>query len=231
MHIREITLDGYHLSKLKHFYSMILGFDLLFENPKSFSIQAGETVLTFKQSEENEKPFYHFAFNIPHNQFNDAKIWVSSKVPLIKLNNQDEFDFKNWNAHSFYFYDPVGNIIEFIARHNLYNQSNNAFSEKSILNISEIGLPVYSVEKFYKIIKEDLHILAFSGNSKNFLAAGDENGLFIIVPNGRKWFPDCSEAKIFPLSLKIISIVEKTIEFENLPYKISASIDHSEIDV
>jgi hypothetical protein len=40
------------------------------------------------------------------------------------------------------FLRPAGNIVEFIARHNLVSDSDGDFKSADILNISEIGLAV-----------------------------------------------------------------------------------------
>lgn len=222
MDIRTLILETHSITDLKKFYSEILELDIEAGDNNSITFKAGTTDIKFLKSEfENDKPFYHFAFNIPENQFLNAKEWISSKVELIKLNGEDEFDFKNWNAHSVYFYDTAGNIIELIARHNLKNGSDEKFSGKSLLNISEVGFPVKDVRKFYTNLKESFDIPVFSGDLKTFTAAGDENGLFIIVPEGRKWFPDCPEAQIYPAEVNIISIQETV--FKNNGYKITSS--------
>lgn len=224
MIIKGLELFTDKPDELKKFYSQTLGLELIREDARSFSVKAGKSVLTFSLTADFTKPFYHFAFNIPENKLSEAKVRMSAKLNLISLNGEDEFDFRSWNAHSIYFYDPSGNIIELIARHNLNNSSSEEFSGKSILSISEIGLPVYNVENFFEEISREYKIPLFSGDKKEFCAAGDDNGLFIIVNKGRKWFPDCGPARIFPLVINILSEKIKETEFEKLPYKIISSI-------
>ncbi|WP_085505155.1 hypothetical protein [Thalassobacillus devorans] len=63
----------------------------------------------------------------------------------MKLNSEegeDEADFSHIQAHSLYFYDPAGNVVEFISRHSTAEKSEEPFSSKSILNISEMSLTV-----------------------------------------------------------------------------------------
>jgi len=213
MDLKEIILETHSINDLKNYYADILELDITAAGNNSIVIKAGSTYIKFlESSNKKDKPFYHFAFNIPENQFREAKEWISSKVQLIKLDGEDEFDFKSWNAHSIYFYDIAGNIIELIARHNLKNRSDEKFSGRSLLNVSEMGLPVKDVQNFYTKLKESFDIPLFSGDLKTFTAAGDENGLFIIVPVGRKWFPDCPEAKIYPATMNIISKNERVLE-------------------
>ncbi|WP_260321042.1 hypothetical protein [Peribacillus simplex] len=49
----------------------------------------------------------------------------------------EESNFAHLPAHAFYFYDPSGNIVEFISRYEIAKDSIEPFSVKSILNISE----------------------------------------------------------------------------------------------
>lgn len=217
MRIEQLILDTGKLSSLKDFYKIKLGMNVTGETANSFTIQTSSTNIIFNLSTGLQNPFYHFAFNIPENQFMEAKNWAKERVELISLNGEDEFDFKNWNAHSVYFYDPAGNIVELIARHNLQNASDEKFTGNSILKISEMGLPVRDPSMFYEKLKQVLELPNFSGDMKTFIAAGDEDGLFIIVNEGRNWFPDCQSAKIFPALIKIVS--EKEIIYEESKYK------------
>ena len=223
MIIKELALYTNLIEELKEFYSQTLELALIKEDESSFAVSCGDSVLMFTLTNGIKDPFYHFAFNIPENKFKEAKDWISGKTELIKLNGEDEFDFRSWNAHSVYFYDPSGNIIELIARHNLNNASDEEFSGRSILSVSEAGLPVDDVDRFFSEVNKEFNIPQFSGDRSAFCAAGDDSGLFIIVSKGRKWFPDCCDAEIFPLLIIIRSNIEKELEFENLPYKIISS--------
>jgi len=222
MQIKEIILQTHLINELKNFYLNTIGLKLLNENDKSFSVKAGSSVIKFNKFKlnKNEFPFYHFAFNIPQNQFSEAKKWLAAKVQLIKLDGEDEFHFKSWNAHSIYFYDPAGNIIELIARHNLTNSTDLLFSGESLLCISEIGIPVINLKGFLNRLSEDVHLPLFSGDNETFSAIGNEEGLFILVNKGRKWYPDCPEAEIFPLSVEINSDKESEIIIDEINFKI-----------
>jgi len=222
MKIREIILFTNLLNEQRSFYSDILELEIISSDNESFSVKAGASVITFKAASGDDNPQYHFAFNIPENQLAATKEWALKRFELITLDGEDEFNFESWNAHSVYFYDPAGNIVEFIARHNLRNRSDEAFSGKSILSVSEIGLPVKNVKEFFDKISSELKIPLFSGDEKNFAAMGDDEGLFIIVPEDRRWFPDCYDSKIFPVKVKIECGIITTIQFEDLPYLIES---------
>jgi len=79
----EITL---YTSKLKEqyvFYSKTLNFPIIEHSKTQFSIRVGESILRFKESEEDSSPFYHYAINIPSNKYKKAKKWLAEKTPLL----------------------------------------------------------------------------------------------------------------------------------------------------
>ncbi|MBV6479170.1 MAG: hypothetical protein HGGPFJEG_01931 [Ignavibacteria bacterium] len=224
MFIKEIFLYTSDPESLKKFYIDKLGFNLINFSREELSFEAGESIVRFIQIRDSVKPFYHFAFNIPSNIFLEAKEWIKSKdIMLIPLNGEDEFNFISWNAHSFYFYDAAGNIVEFIARHNLRNDTFKKFDIESIINVSEIGLPVKDVGNTFQLLNEKLSIPHFSGDMKTFEAAGNEDGLLIIVNEGRKWFPDCQEAEIFQLKIILNTGAVMNLPLEDGKYIISSA--------
>lgn len=220
MFIREVRLLANSITDLKDFYNGTLGLDIISEKVDSVTFGINESTLSFDLTDKTDKPFYHLAFNIPENRLKDAKAWLSGKTDLISLNGEDEFDFKTWNANSVYFYDVAGNILELIARHDLDNSSDREFSAGDLLNISEVGLPVRDPSASYEELANEFDLKVFSGDMKTFIAAGDNNGLFIIVNEGRKWFPDCPVARIFPLEVVIETDKTGMLEIKDTPYKI-----------
>jgi len=218
MRIIELKLPTTKLNEQKLFYADELGFELLNESGNSFTVKTGNSKLTFTHNKNSAENYYHFAFNIPQNQLNEATMWLKQFTQLIEYDSSPVIDFPNWNAHSIYFYDAQGNIVELIARHNLNNSSGEAFSAKSILNISEVGMPVESVAEFYTELNEKLGLNLWYGNKETFAAIGDEEGLFIVVTTNRNWFPTDKPCNIYPLEIKIQS--NKTITIDNPDYKI-----------
>lgn len=204
MQIKKIILETHLINELKIFYTDTLGLKLKSDSTETFTVTAGLSEIIFIRALKN-KPFYHFAFNIPENQISDARDWVLSFTDTIKLNGTEIFDFKSWDAHSVYFYDPAGNILELIARHRQKNSSDKKFSGESLLCISETGIPVINVNEFKRKIESQEDLTFFSGDNESFTALGDDNGLLIIVKNGRKWYPDCPEAEIFPVEVMVNS--------------------------
>lgn len=153
--------------------------------------------------------------NIPRRQLNNSKEWLIKKgINLLTFQNKTTIDFPNWNAQAVYFIDPSNNVLEFIARHNLNEKNEEKFTRQSILNISEIGISVNSVKEFYDFIKEKFNIPIYShiSNMVSFCAAGNEEGLFIIVPLERNWFPTDIKNGVFPTIVEIEN--EKKVDLE-----------------
>lgn len=142
MEVKKAILKTSDINSMKTFYTEILGMPLTEESEDKFQVIAGTSLLEFKANNVDSEPFYHFAFDIPSNKFRDAKTWVESKVKLNSEDGEDEVNFSHIPAHSLYFNDPAGNVVEFISRHSTAEKSEEPFSQKSILSISEMSLTV-----------------------------------------------------------------------------------------
>ena len=121
MLLKELRLKANHLSVLHNFYKEVLELPKVYSNENSLTIIAGTSKIIFEKTNEVENPFYHFAFNIPSNKFEEAFQWMKEKVELLWLDDYKSYvaGFVNWHAKSFYFTDPAGNILELIARFDL----------------------------------------------------------------------------------------------------------------
>ncbi len=112
MLLKEIRLQTKHLSALYNFYNDVLELPVKYLGEKNISIIAGQSQLIFEVTDDDLNPFYHFAFNIPSNKFEESIQWLQSRVKLLWLNDYKSYvaDFVNWHARSVYFLDPAGNI-------------------------------------------------------------------------------------------------------------------------
>lgn len=195
MHIRELHLQTADLAQLASFYEKTLGFTVRWndadDDDEAIEITIGASLLRFTPGGAHR---YHFAFNIPENQFEAAKKWIKERVQLIPMTDGAEsIHFESWVAHSLYFYDSAGNILEFIARHRLQNASDTPFSPESLLSISEIGMGVPAVKDAVYEIGAAFDVPVFDGlDNEDFTAMGNDEGLFIVVTAGREWFPNTS---------------------------------------
>ncbi|MBJ8029321.1 VOC family protein [Bacillus cereus group sp. N21] len=211
MLISRVTLYSNALEEMKDFYLNKLDFQLLHSSEMSFSIQVGESELEFRKNNLNSKPLYHFAFNIPSNQFSEAKEWAKKKVVLNVEDGEDEVYFSRSNAHSFYFMDPAGNIVEFISRHTISPESNESFSVHSILNVSEMSMTTDQVLAVgNQLIEYGILVRDGEALSDGFHFMG-ENGVYLLLgPSGRRWFFSELDAAVHPLQIEIDN--EKQIE-------------------
>lgn len=191
MQIRKLQLLSDDLEQTHHFYFSLLQLEVDSKDETQVSFKAGNSVLSFYKSHQ-QQPVYHFAFNIPHNQFNEALGWVGSKIKLVTIPASGHVaDFKSWNAKAFYFYDNNYNIVEMIARYDLQNIATIPFTGASICAVSEIGTVVEAPALFASGLVGEFDLSYFSKQLPlhDFKAVGDDEGLFIIVPPNRKWYP------------------------------------------
>ena len=218
MRIRRLELYTAQLDRQKQFYHVRLGLPLLAEDASSFNLAIGSSQLNFIQ--KNHVTPYHFAFNIPSNQHQDALAWLKQRVDIQGDNSQEIIDYPNWNAKAIYFYDEDRNIVELIARKNLQVENKDPFNHHALLSLSEIGLAVNDIETTYQCLQGFTQIPVYDGNFERFCAAGDENGLFIVINKNKKaWYPTNDQALTSDFK----------IDFEQNHQAVSFSFQHGEI--
>ncbi len=178
---------------MTQFYREVLELKIVSQNQDSTSFQIGSSILKFTHK-PNSKP-YHFAINIPAYKELEALEWVKLRTEILTDNSLEIQDFYNWNAKAIYFYDTDKNIVEFIARRNLKNESEQPFDSNQLLEISEIGIPITNIEYVYNKLHDNTGINIFDGNLERFCAMGDDHGLFICInKNVKDWFPTNDKA-------------------------------------
>jgi len=232
MRIVELTLQSKDIAAQRAFYHDLLGLPVIADGGQQITFQAGHTQLRFEQANSALPSVYHFAFNIPENQFMQAKDWLTARTPLAvspEDPQKEVYDFTDWNAHAFYFLDADGNIAEFIARHNLDNASHEPFSENSILGISEIGLATPDVIQTVEVLQQNVGIPVWRGaGSDMFCALGDEYGLFIVVKDGRNWLSSNRPAVPLPIQVLIEGISNLDYHVPGLPFHIRRGVRGTE---
>src|SRR5690606_22396291 len=197
--IKSATLYTNNLKALRRFYVNILELDLTESTAEQFTFRIGESHLTFKQTDQ--PAFYHFAINIPGNQFSMMKYWITDRITLNREEGRDEVYFPSFDADSMYFEDPAGNIVELIGRRkrDLFGD----LTKESFLNISEISMTTPHVVEVGDQL-QDLGIPLRNGtevnpDELNFLGRGDT--FIVLVPPGRKWYFSKKNAETFPLEM------------------------------
>ncbi len=204
MNIAYLELLSKDLHAQRDFYAGILGLPAVLESA-TLEVQAGRTILRFRQSSPEFDGAYHFAFNIPENQYQAAKQWITSRISLLRdESGREDFESKSWNSVSLYLLDAAGNVLEFIARHNLRNAVEGEFDSSQILNVSEIGLPSEDVLTLADQLCTRLGLPVFKQEPNEiFTPVGDEDGLLIIPVKDRIWMPDSGvPARLLPVKVR-----------------------------
>src|SRR5690625_3410464 len=210
----SILLYTNQLKELRRFYMNILELNITDETEEAFSIDIGTSKLTFKQS---DKPcFYHYAINIPGNQFSMLKHRIKERIPLNRERGIDEVYFSSFDADSMYFEDPAGNIIELIGRRKRDLFGNPTFAE-SFFNISEVGIVSSHLDDLseeFQDIGLPLRGTEISYDSVNFF--GREESFIVLVPPERKWYFSEQMSEVFPLEIELTNGYHITINEEGL---------------
>jgi catechol-2,3-dioxygenase len=203
MNIQRLELLTADLQAQRDFYAKIL------EIPAELTsagllVKAGTSEILFIQAPFDFDGAYHFAFDIPENQYHSAKKWISDRTTLLKdKTGRGDFNSESWNSDSMYFLDSAGNVLEFIARHNLQNAVQRDFDSSQILHVSEIGLPSEDVIGFAGELCARLGLSIFRQEpNETFTPVGDDHGLLILPVKDRIWMPDSGvPAKMLPVKV------------------------------
>jgi hypothetical protein len=227
-------LSAAPLAAAKEFYHRSLGLRVEEDKPDRLTVRAGDTRLTFAPAGPGDgKPFYHFAFNIPENKIVAARDWQRERTPLLPIPARlrdprypDEVvDYRHWNAHSVFFYDPGGNVVEYIARHDLGNAAKGPFGPGDILYASEIGLIVDDVPGVAAGLTRAVGPGQYKGGSDQFTALGDEHGLLLVMKRGRvlNFDPasDAKAARVFRTKLRVRGGKRADYRVPEFPYEIA----------
>ena len=204
MDILYLELSSKDLKAQQDFYANILELPVTLDS-SSLEVTAGKTMLRFMQAPSEFNGAYHFAFNIPEDQYQSAKQWITRRLPLLQdKTGTEDFESTSWNSTSFYFLDAAGNVLEFIARHNLQNAASEEFNASQILNVSEIGLPSEDVITLANQLCTKLGLSVFKQEPNDtFTPVGGDNGLLILPVKERIWMPDSGiPAKLLPVKLQ-----------------------------
>jgi len=191
MLIKETMLLTNNIKATAEFYTKVLQLPLIDKSENRVSFSVGHTTLSFLNTSQSN-PVYHFAFSIPSNKVDEAHEYIAARTMILPFTGETTIaDFTNWNAHAFYFHDNQNNILEFIAHHDLPNDTDKPFSPASIIGICEIGIPVDNVAQAGEKIFEDYKVPYYIKGPRlsDFSVMGDEYGLLIVTKIGRGWLP------------------------------------------
>ena len=222
------------LREMRAFYHDLLGMPAVQATDGRLTIRAGASRITFAPSGPGHShPFYHFAFNIPANKLLAAYHWQKERTPLLPIPPAlrdprfppEVVNYSHWNAHSIFFFDPAGNVVEYIARHDLRNAADGEFGPSDLLCVSEIALVVDDVLATAATLESTFGLPPYRGRDEHFAAVGDEHGLLLVMKRGRVISFDAPERKavsVFPTSVGVRRPKPARYATPGFPYVVSA---------
>lgn len=183
----KIGLKNYE--NQREFYQEILGFHVSTQIASELSVQAGTTSLVF--SKQIRAPdLYHFCFLIPTGSLESAIDFLDSRdIVILPFHGEKIVHFDT--GKSVYFFDPDGNIAEFIERPLLSYPQKNSFNINDIICVNEIGNPVSNPLETSHILmtKHGVRPINPEKWTDKFCWVGDHEGAIIVVKEGRHWMP------------------------------------------
>jgi catechol-2,3-dioxygenase len=206
MKILRLELWTQDLDGQVSFYADKLRLPVLEHTPETVTFRAGQSELIFRKADPKWRGFYHIAFNILESKFDEIHLWLAENVLLIPNRDwQDIFYFKNWDARGMYSKDPAGNIVEFVARHDLSPEEGDESGAAHILAVGEIGTVVENVPAFVSELASKLGTHPYHETlTESFAAVGDNDGLLLVARKGREWYPNNGQlAQFAPMKIKL----------------------------
>jgi catechol 2,3-dioxygenase-like lactoylglutathione lyase family enzyme len=188
MKILDIELYTTDLDSTRFFYVRRLGLPILSRSASHLTVLVGWTRLTFRLVDQPVAP-YHFAINVPRGSLDVIMYYFDLEYIATQAPGKTIADFPSWRARACYFYDSVGNLLEFIARTDLYLDDPNLTFSDLFQGVSEIGIATEDVAHTTRQIQGSFAIQQFdkTAPTSDFNALGDDNGLFILSRVGRNW--------------------------------------------
>lgn len=200
MKLESITLLTSNFDETLQFYDETLECPVQVINQDTFIVHIGETELQFMKSADLSQPYYHFAIDIPYNHFYDMKQHYQNILFLLMEEGRHTAYFESFVAHSMYFNDPSGNVVELIAR------VSNITDDPKFSRISEIGFVCNdSYEVYCALSKYQLDTYEhrpFSPNELNFIGDTRDESYILLTPENRKWLFSEKVSIAYPIKIK-----------------------------
>lgn len=192
MKILKIVFETVNIHEMKKFYTETLEMSIVRENQSFFTVRAGNTLITFQQSPNVEAPLYHFALrtSLPFYEYMFKKL----KKCNVKILPNSEGELSGyWKGKQVYFTDPDGNIVEILER--------KILESEGWYDVCEVGLPCADVKDMSDFLSPIKNVN--QSESANFRFYGDDIGSFVVVKEGRHWYPTNRPATIHPIIVEV----------------------------
>jgi catechol 2,3-dioxygenase-like lactoylglutathione lyase family enzyme len=191
--IVSVAFETEDLLRAEEFYGGVLGLPTHREDG-TLAVRAGSSLLLLRRGPTGGPTGpgrQHLAFTVPRLMFDAAKRWIAPRAELLRdADGRDDFETApHWNAHSLYFPDPDGNILEFIIRRDIPDDRTGPFGPGHIQCISEVGIASDAVPTLAGRLESEFGVRPYGDGVPTFQPVGDVEGLLILVAPGRPWFP------------------------------------------
>lgn len=212
MKILRIVLDTVNIKKMREFYTETLEMPIIRAKESFFTVKAGNSHITFQQSNNVEVPLYHFALrtNLAFYEYMLSKT-IEQNVEILP-NSEGQLS-GYWKGKQVYFKDPDGNIIEILER--------KIPAGKDFIgwyDVCELGIPSENVEDMSKFLSPIANVN--NSDSNTFRFYGDELGTFVVVKEGRNWYPTDRPATIHPILVEVEGDTYQVLKHPELPYTV-----------
>lgn len=221
MRIATLRLQTARPDALSRFYGERFGFDVATSASGAVTVPVGETTIEFGPAPPGVDPTYHVALDVPSNRFDEAVAWLSERTALLSdpETGEETFAFDFMDARAVYCLDPVGNVVELVAREAL-PRADRAFDSDSLRHVSEVGLPTPNVPETVERLEDVTGATRWPESTDEFAVVGADDGMFIVVETGRAWLPtDEPAVDTYPITVATPE-ASSAYEFETLPYRI-----------
>jgi catechol-2,3-dioxygenase len=189
MRIRRVTIDVPEPGETARFFREALGASHREAND-AVTLAIGDSLLMLKQGEAEAGGYYHIAFDIPENAIVQARDLLRDTIGILPAGEDGIItSTPAWQSHSVYFNAPGNLNLELIARHRLDNAISRPFTVADIQGISEVGIAVPDPVAAVTAVRDAFGIEPFDTPSATFAPMGSDEGLIILVKQGRIWLP------------------------------------------
>ncbi len=209
MKILRLMLETGNIEKMKKFYTEMLEMPILRAKEKVFTVRAGNTHITFQQGSTHEARLYHFALRTNLSFFEYMFKKLKGKNVNLLPNSEGQLS-GYWKGRQVYFTDPDGNIVEILEREIPDGDINPGWHD-----VCEIGFPAESVEDISEFLSPINNVN--HAESDTFRFYGDEVGTFVLVKEGRNWYPTDRPATIHPIVVEVEGDTYQVLKHSSLP--------------
>lgn len=225
--ILRLRLRASRMEAQSVFYSQTMGWQVA-RKKSLLQVRAGGTEIIFEPSDD-AVPVYHIAWAIPCNKFATGKAWLAARTSLLRApDGRDEFHFRSANRRAVYFADADGSILELIARDDLGDIAPGPFSLADLLYVNHVGLVVDDMDTSIAALSAACGLQPTAPPRPTFTKLGDAHRHVVLVPPGRFWLPEMSQAaEVFPTEVVLHGPERTTYRFDQLPYRVTTSPDQS----